>query len=200
MILGMDSGVRPCHGELRELQRLEHGHFGCTCYHPLFVFNQFGDLERCAAQMSGNGYVRSADGWEQMLKPVIALHRTAVKRIAFEFQALPLSLQPNMYELLEGEGIRRIDLPYPQSRYCKSASADLLKRPVVGRLGQHYAPRFYRASRYRSGELAYIRAESSRKLKVAPRRIVPSSVGFIVTNLRCRSEERRGVLQQAWNG
>jgi hypothetical protein len=24
------------------------GHHGCTCYHPLFVFNQFGDLERCA--------------------------------------------------------------------------------------------------------------------------------------------------------
>src|SRR5262249_41004713 len=25
-----------------------NGHYGCTCYHPLFVFNQFGDLERCA--------------------------------------------------------------------------------------------------------------------------------------------------------
>jgi hypothetical protein len=23
-------------------------HYECTCYHPLFVFNQFGDLERCA--------------------------------------------------------------------------------------------------------------------------------------------------------
>jgi|NGEPerStandDraft_6_1074524.scaffolds.fasta_scaffold192094_2 hypothetical protein len=23
-----------------------NGHFACTCYHPLFVFNQFGDLER----------------------------------------------------------------------------------------------------------------------------------------------------------
>ncbi len=26
----------------------ENVHFGCTCYHPLFVFNQFGDVERCA--------------------------------------------------------------------------------------------------------------------------------------------------------
>src|SRR5262245_32778010 len=25
-----------------------NGHYQCTCYHPLFVFNQFGDLERCA--------------------------------------------------------------------------------------------------------------------------------------------------------
>ena len=32
--------------ELPEIVMLSH--FGCTCYHPLFVFNQFGDLERCA--------------------------------------------------------------------------------------------------------------------------------------------------------
>jgi DDE family transposase len=25
----------------------------CTCYHPLFVFNQFGDLERCTLR-AGN--------------------------------------------------------------------------------------------------------------------------------------------------
>ena len=30
-----------------------NGHFGCTCYHPSFVFNQLGDLERCALR-SGN--------------------------------------------------------------------------------------------------------------------------------------------------
>ena len=23
-----------------------NGHFGCTCYHPLLLFNPFGDLER----------------------------------------------------------------------------------------------------------------------------------------------------------
>jgi hypothetical protein len=25
-----------------------NAHYACTCYHPLFAFNQFGDLERCA--------------------------------------------------------------------------------------------------------------------------------------------------------
>ena len=30
-----------------------NGHFACTCYHPLFVFNQFGDLERCALWVPG---------------------------------------------------------------------------------------------------------------------------------------------------
>jgi hypothetical protein len=30
-----------------------NGHYACTCYHPLFVFNQFGDLERCTLR-AGN--------------------------------------------------------------------------------------------------------------------------------------------------
>jgi hypothetical protein len=47
-----------------------NGHFGCTCYHPLFVFNQLGDAERCALR-SGN--VHSAYGWRGVLEPVIAL-------------------------------------------------------------------------------------------------------------------------------
>lgn len=32
-------------GQLRTDSDL--GHFGCTCYEPLFVFKQFGSLERC---------------------------------------------------------------------------------------------------------------------------------------------------------
>lgn len=40
-------------------QSVWNGHFSCTCYHPLFVFNQFGDLERCALRA---GNVHSADG------------------------------------------------------------------------------------------------------------------------------------------
>ena len=42
----MDSSESPTHGE--QEGSAYNGHFGCTCYHPLFVFNQFGDLERCA--------------------------------------------------------------------------------------------------------------------------------------------------------
>jgi hypothetical protein len=46
-----------------------NGHFGCMCYHPLFVFNQFGDLERCALRP---GNVHSADSWREVLEPVVA--------------------------------------------------------------------------------------------------------------------------------
>ena len=36
-----------------------NGYFCCRCYHPLFCFNQFGDLERA---MLRNGNVHSAEG------------------------------------------------------------------------------------------------------------------------------------------
>jgi hypothetical protein len=44
VVLDMDSSESPTHGE--QQGSAYNGHFGCTCYHPLFVFNQFGDLER----------------------------------------------------------------------------------------------------------------------------------------------------------
>ena len=46
VVLDMDSSVGPTHGE-QELS-VWNGHYACTCFHPLFVFNHFGDLERCA--------------------------------------------------------------------------------------------------------------------------------------------------------
>ena len=56
----MDSSVSPTHGD--QEGSAYNAHFGCTYYHPLFVFNQFGDLERCTLRP---GNVHSADGWLQ---------------------------------------------------------------------------------------------------------------------------------------
>jgi Transposase DDE domain group 1 len=44
-LLGGESSESPTHGE--QEGSAWNGHFGCTCYHPLFVFNQYGDQERC---------------------------------------------------------------------------------------------------------------------------------------------------------
>lgn len=44
-MLDMNSFVSSTHGDREGLAY--NRHFGCTCYHPLFIFNQFGDLERC---------------------------------------------------------------------------------------------------------------------------------------------------------
>ena len=51
----MDSSVSPTRGE-QELS-VWNGHYAYTCYHPLFVFNHFGDLERCALR-PGNVHYR----------------------------------------------------------------------------------------------------------------------------------------------
>ena len=48
VVLDMDSSVSPTHGE--QEMSVWNGHYQCTCYNPLFLFNQFGDLERCSRQ------------------------------------------------------------------------------------------------------------------------------------------------------
>jgi hypothetical protein len=67
IVLDMDSSESPTYG--KQEGSAYNGHFGCTCYHPLFVFNQFGDLERCALRP---GNVHSAEGWRAVLEPVVA--------------------------------------------------------------------------------------------------------------------------------
>ena len=70
IILDMDSSESPTYGS--QEGSAWNGHFRCTCYHPLFLFNQFGDLERCKLR-SGN--VHSAEDWRSVLAPVIARYR-----------------------------------------------------------------------------------------------------------------------------
>ena len=85
IVLDMDSSVSPTHGE--QEMSVWNGHYACACYHPPFVFNQFGDLERCALRP---GNVHSADGWDGVLKPVVARYRGKVSRIYFRADATSL--------------------------------------------------------------------------------------------------------------
>ena len=62
MILDLDSSVSETYGA--QEGTAYNGHFGCTCYHPLFCFNQFGDLER-ASLLEVNVY--SADDYGDTL-------------------------------------------------------------------------------------------------------------------------------------
>ena len=43
LILDMDSSVSETYGE--QEGTAYNGHFECTSYHPLFLINQFGDLD-----------------------------------------------------------------------------------------------------------------------------------------------------------
>jgi hypothetical protein len=140
IVLDMDSSVSPTHGE--QEQSVWNGHFGCTCYHPLFVFNQFGDLERCALRP---GNVHSADNWEAVLKPVVARYKGTASRICFRGDAA--FAMPSMYEYLESEGIDYA-IRLPANQILQEEIADLLRRPV-GR-PPHYVQRVYSTFRYQA--------------------------------------------------
>jgi len=66
IILDMDSSESPVHGEQKV--SAYNGHFGSTCYHPLFCFNQFGD---CEGAMLWPGNVHSAERWKELLELIV---------------------------------------------------------------------------------------------------------------------------------
>ena len=190
IVLDMDSSVSPTHGD--QERSVWNGHFGCTCYHPLFVFNQFGDLERCALRP---GNVHSADDWESVLKPVVERYRRKGVRVSFRGDAAFAT--PSVYEYLESHGIDYA-IRLPANQILQGRIGHLLKRPV-GRTA-HYAQRFYKNFQYKA-------ASWSR-----PRRVVAKvewhlgelfpRVGFIVTNLPHASKNvvgfynKRGTAEQ----
>src|SRR5215469_13775894 len=122
IVLDMDSSVSPTHGE--QEMSVWNGHYACTCYHPLFLFNQFGDLERCALRP---GNVHSADGWKDVLKPVVARYQGKVSRIYFRADAA--FAMPEVYEFLEAERIKYA-IRLPANQVLQSRIGYLLTRPV----------------------------------------------------------------------
>src|SRR5262249_23706609 len=121
IVLDMDSSVSPTHGE--QEMSVWNGHYACTCYHPLFVFNQFGDLERCALRP---GNVHSADGWDGVLKPVVARYQGKLSRIYFRADAA--FAMPEVYEFQEAKRIKYA-IRLPANRVLQDRIGYLLKRP-----------------------------------------------------------------------
>jgi hypothetical protein len=190
VVLDMDSSVSPTHGE--QEGTAYNGHFVCTCYHPLFVFNQFGDLERSCLR-SGN--VHSADDWRSVLEPVVARYRAKADRRFFRGDAA--FALPDLYDFLEGEGykytIRLKANPVLQGRI-----AYLLKRPI-GRPPKH-VQRYYASFSYQAGSWARKRRVVA-KVEWHPGELFPR-VGFIVTNLSRKPKRvvafynQRGTAEQ----
>jgi len=190
VVLDMDSSVSPTHGE--QEMSVWNGHYECTCYHPVFVFNQFGDLERCALRP---GNVHSADGWRDLLAPVVARYRGNVDRLCFRGDAA--FALPEIYEFLEAERMTYA-IRLPANSVLQENIAYLLRRPV-GR-PPNAVQRFIASFSYQ--------AQSWNK----PRRVVAKvewhvgelypRVGFIVTNMRRRAGlvvdfyNQRGTAEQ----
>jgi hypothetical protein len=122
IILDMDSSESPTHGD--QEGSAYNGHFGCTCYHPLFCFNQFGDLERCLLRP---GNVHSAEDWRIVLEPVVVRYRDRPLRRYFRADAA--FAKPEIYEFLEAEG-HAYAIRLPTNSVLQEQIAHLLTRPV----------------------------------------------------------------------
>jgi hypothetical protein len=140
IVLDMDSSESPTYGD--QEGSAYNGHFGCTCYHPLFVFNQLGDVERCVLRC---GNVHSADGWRALLEPVIARYRDRVERLYFRGGAA--FANPEMYEFLEVERAG-YTIHLPANSILQRRIGYLLKRPV-GR-PPHEVRRYFVSFSYRA--------------------------------------------------
>jgi hypothetical protein len=190
IVLDMDSSESPTYG--KQEGSAYNGHFGCTCYHPLFVFNQFGDVERCALRP---GNVHSAADWRAVLEPVIARYRGTVKRLYFRGDAA--FANPEMYELLETEGAG-YTIRLPANNVLQNRIAYLLKRPV-GR-PPHEVRRYYASFIYQAQSWSKPRRVVA-KVERHPGELYPR-VGLIITNLARPAERvvafynQRGTAEQ----
>ena len=176
LILDMDSSVSETYG--KQEGTAYNGHLECTCYHPLFVFNQFGDLERA---MLRRGNHASAKFWRRVLQPVIERYRHL--SIPKFFRGDAAFANPALYRLLEKEGYHYA-IRIKANAVLEREIEHLLTRPV-GRPSRR--PKvFYHSFQYQA------------KSWHQPRRVVAKvewhqgelfpRVGFIVTNLNKRSK------------
>ncbi len=172
--LDMDSSESPVHGD--QEGAMWNGHFQSKCLHPLFVFNQFGDMERCALRP---GNVHSADGWEDVLKPVLARYsrstRPTIERRRFRADAA--FAIPALFDLLEEESwdyaIRIKGNPKLHEQI------DWLTKRRAGRPPNHIV-RHYTSFHYRAKSWSKARRVVA-KVEFHPGELFPR-VGFIVTN------------------
>jgi len=171
VILDMDSSESPVHGQ--QEGAAYNGHFECVCYHPVFLFNQFGDCE--AAKLRA-GNVHSADDWQEVLDPVVDRYLTAAARLLFRADAA--FAKPELYDYLESKHIGYA-IRLPSNQVLQREIAHLLVRPtewpspkpIVSYHDSVYQAQSWNVSRRVVAKMEWHQGE------LFPR------VGFIVTNL-----------------
>ena len=179
IILDMDSSASPVHGQ--QEASAYNGHFGCTCYHPLFCFNQFGD---CEGSMLRPGNVHSADGWKELLEPIVARYEN--KEVRKYFRGDAAFAKPDIYEYLEEKDFLYA-IRLPANQVLQAEIEPLPTRPV-GRPPRKpivwFADFKYQAASWDRPRRVVAKVEWHQG-ELYPR------VGFIVTN---RSAQPPGVV------
>ena len=176
LILDMDSSVSETYG--RQEGTAYNGHFKCLCYHPLFLFNQFGDLEYA---MLRRGNKASAKYWRKTLLPVIERYRHL--NIPKFFRGDAAFALPKLMRLLEDEGYR-YTIRIKSNAVLEREIGHLLTRPV-GR-PSHKPKVFYHSFQYQAKSWQRARRVVA-KVEWHAGELFPR-VGFIVTNLKKQSK------------
>jgi hypothetical protein len=156
------------------------------------VFNQFGD---CEGAVLRPGNVHSADGWKNLLEPIVGRYEGTNKKLYFRADAAFAS--PEVYDYLEDKGILyAIRIKANNNLYREIEH--LLTRPV-GRPPRK--PRvFYHSFSYRAASWTKSRRVVA-KVEWHQGELFPR-VGFIVTNLQRKPENiirfynGRGLCEQ----
>src|SRR5450830_930769 len=176
IVLDMDSSEFPVHGS--QEGSAHNGHFGSRCYHPLLVFNQFGD---CEGAVLRPGNVHSSDNWKNMLEPIIDRYKDTNQKLYFRADAA--SASPDVYEYLEDNGILYA-IRIPANQNLQREIDHLLTRPV-GRPPKK--PRvFYHDFNYRAASWNKPRRVIA-KVEWHAGELFPR-VGFIVTNMSAKAK------------
>ena len=186
VILDMDSSESPVHGQ--QEGAAYNGHFECVCYHPLFLFNQFGD---CEAAKLRSGNVHSVDDWQEVLDPVVVRYLIAAVRLLFRADAA--FAKPEIYEYLEARSIGYA-IRLRSNQVLQREIAHLLVRPTEWpspkpSVSYHdfvYQAQSWNVSRRVVAKVLWHQGE------LFPR------VGFIVTNLTYPNYRDSPLLQ--WPG
>lgn len=191
LILDIDSSESPVHGE--QEASAYNGHFGCSCYHPLFVFNQHGDLERCSLRP---GNVHSAHDWRAVLDPVVKRYRWSGLWRKYLRGDAAFAI-PELFDYLEanefGYAIR-----LKANKVLERRIAHLQRRRPgrpSGQVERHYANFTYQAKSWSKPRRVVA------KVEWYPDELFPR-VGFVVTTLTVPDERvfefynRRGTAEQ----
>ena len=171
VILDMDSSESPVHGPQEGVAY--NGHFESVCYHPLFLFNHFGD---CEGAMLRPGNVHSAERWREVLEPVVKRYQEKGVRLLFRADAA--FAKPEVYEYLESRDTGYA-MRLPANEVLQGNIRHLLRRPV-GRPPKKPVVRYhdfvYQAQSWDIPRRVVAKVEWHQG-ELFPR------VGFVVTNL-----------------
>ena len=190
IILDMDISENPVYGE--QEGATYNGHFETVCYHPLFLFNEFGD---CEGAMLRPGNVHSAERWREVLEPIVERYKKRGIRLLFRGDAA--FAKPEVYEYLEPRDIGYA-VRLPANEVLQEHIKPLLKRPA-GRPPKMPVIR-YHDFQYQAKSWDHPRRVVA-KVEWHQGQLFPR-VGFVVTNLSAKPEgvvhfyNRRGTAEQ----